>query len=193
MSWSQRWLRCSNDLLGAGGHRANESGGGSMRRLKPLVIWNFPESALCNRALSPCDCISSIAAYANTMRSVETLYPRLGGLTLATGLLLLVAGCSTPKIDWNARIGNYSYDQVVLELGPPDKEAKLTDGTIVADWLTRRGYRYPYPVGGYYGYCAPGYYGPPYPTYVNAYAPDYFLRLTFAPDGRLQSWKKYMR
>lgn len=117
----------------------------------------------------------------------------LGLLTTLATLALFVGGCATAKIDWNARLGNYSYDQAVLELGPPDKEAKLTDGTVVADWLTRRGFRYPYTTTGCYGPCAPWYYGPLYPTYTDAYSPDYYLRLTFASDGKLRVWKKFAR
>ena len=41
---------------------------------------------------------------------------------------LLLAGCVTPKIDWAARVGNYTYDQAVMDFGPPDKSAKLSDG-----------------------------------------------------------------
>ncbi len=111
--------------------------------------------------------------------------------TLAVLVALLVAGCATTKIDWASRVGTYTYDQAVLELGPPDKYAKITDGTIVAEWLTHRGYTYvyaPYP----YPYYYPGWYGPWYPGWVNAYtAPNYFIRLTFAPDGKLIAWKRF--
>jgi len=99
---------------------------------------------------------------------------------------LLIAGCATNRIDWSARIGNYTRDQAVLELGPPDKETPLSDGTVVAEWLTRRGYAY---VSGPYGYYSG--YGP-YP-YVTGYSPDYFLRLTFRPDGKLTGWKQFSR
>ena len=106
---------------------------------------------------------------------------------LVTGWL---TGCATQKIDWGSRIGSYTFDQAVGEWGPPDKQAKLTDGTLVAEWLTRRGY---------YQSSATGYYGPrwrygPYPShYVDTYSPDYFLRLSFGADGRLQSWKKLVK
>src|SRR6185503_19674983 len=51
----------------------------------------------------------------------------------------LLAGCaSTPKVDWNARVGNFTYDQAVAEMGPPDKSTKLSDGSTVADWITRK-------------------------------------------------------
>ncbi len=102
----------------------------------------------------------------------------------------------TPRIDWSSRIGTYTFDQAVLELGPPDKYAKISDGTGVAEWLTRRGYYYyptPYMYGYGYGY-SPYPYGPymysyPYPIYSS----DSFLRLTFTPDGYLRSWKQFFR
>jgi hypothetical protein len=116
-----------------------------------------------------------------------------GNVALIAALAVWLAGCATAKIDWAARVGNYTFDQVVIELGPPDKQAKLEDGTVIADWLTRRGDRSVYPVGGYYGPYGPWIYGPCYPGYVDSYSPDYYLRLTFGPDGRLKAWKKFAR
>ena len=112
----------------------------------------------------------------------------------ATLLLALWSACATAKVDWNSRVGVFTYDQAVLELGPPDKMAKLTDGTTVADWLTTRSYRAGYfGFDGYYG----GYYGPyHYPAVALAYdgpAVEYFIRLTFDPDGKLRSWKRFAR
>src|SRR6266581_3987151 len=111
--------------------------------------------------------------------------------TLSLVLLLLSVGCATTKIDWNSRIGNYTYDQAVAELGPPDKFAKLTDGTIVAEWMTRRGYS-----GGsawmMYGHGYPYYYHP-WNYYYDPGSPDYFIRLTFGPDGKLQAYKPVVR
>lgn len=114
---------------------------------------------------------------------------------LSLGLCFLIAGCATNKVDWNSRIGNYTYDQAVTELGPPDKSAKLTDGTTVAEWMTRRGYSGG-SVGFAYGYGYPYRYyypGPFYHQYYEAPSPDYFIRLTFGPDGKLQSWKRLAR
>lgn len=118
--------------------------------------------------------------------------------TILASLLLagLLSGCATaPKIDWAARVGNYTYDQAVTEFGPPDKESTLSDGTRVAEWLTSRGYRQVYPVGGYYYHHGPpGYYGWYYPpTYIDTSSPDYFLLLTFNADGQLRTWKKFSR
>jgi len=99
-------------------------------------------------------------------------------------VVFLWAGCATHKIDWNSRMGVYTYDQTVLEMGPPDKVARLTDGTIVAEWLTYRG------SSGYSGFFPGPYY--PFPTY-DLPTPDRFLRLTFTPDGKLKEWKKIAR
>ena len=109
-------------------------------------------------------------------------------------LLALVMGCATNKVDWGARVGSYTYDDAVIELGPPDKQEKLTNGITVAEWLTRRGRGVAYVGGaGYYGYPGwPGYYGGYYPAYVQP-GPDYFLRLMFDPDGKLTAWKKLIR
>jgi len=111
--------------------------------------------------------------------------------TSLIGLLiaLLLAGCATgPKIDWAARVGHLTYDQAVLELGPPDKMAKLDNGIIVANWITRQGYAYSTGGAVAYGYY-PG--GVVVPGYTQSYSPTYYLRLTFGADGKLTEWKKY--
>jgi hypothetical protein len=102
--------------------------------------------------------------------------------------VLVLAGCATaPKTDWAARVGHYTYDQAVLELGPPDKVAKLDNGIIVADWVTQSA-RTIGPTGPYY---QPGYAGVLVPGYAPTYFPAWYLRLTFAADGKLTDWKKY--
>ena len=103
---------------------------------------------------------------------------------------ILFAGCATaPKIDWQARVGVYTYDQAVMDFGPPDKIAKLADGTSVADWVTERGYIYT--TSDYYPFYTPGYIVPT-TTYVNR-VPDTFLRLSFSADGKLKTWKRFYR
>jgi hypothetical protein len=104
---------------------------------------------------------------------------------------LALSGCVTQTIDWSARVGNYTHDQAVMELGPPDKSAKLADGMTVADWLTRQGQiiiapePYFLPPGGYFG--------PFTPMYSETYFPARYLRLTFGADGKLKAWKEYTR
>src|SRR5207247_10402206 len=63
-------------------------------------------------------------------------------------LALLLAGCaSTPKPDWNTRVGSFTYDQAVAEMGPSDKYAKLSDGSTVAEWFIKRGSSVSFGVG----------------------------------------------
>jgi hypothetical protein len=110
--------------------------------------------------------------------------------------LVWLTGCATtPRIDWNARIGTYTYDQAVLELGPPDRSATLTDGTRVVEWLTSRGHTFWF--GDYGGYFSPYayhyYHGPFVYHYSTTKTPDYYLRLTFSSDNKLQSWRRVAR
>ncbi len=103
----------------------------------------------------------------------------------------LLAGCVMQKIDWTARTGHYTYDQAVMEFGPPDKSAKLSDGTTMAEWLTRRGQVVvaPEPY-----FVAPGcYFGPFTPMYSETYVPAKFLRLTFDTNNVLQATKEFVR
>lgn len=110
---------------------------------------------------------------------------RLPWLLLAGAL-----GCaSTKPVDWASLVGTYTLDQAILDLGPPDKDAKLEDGTVVAEWMTRQGY--------YLSHVAPGYdYSPCYPSglgfshVVSQPIPSRFIRLIFGPEGTLVAWKK---
>ncbi len=124
------------------------------------------------------------------LRSRETVAARML-LILQLGLCVFLVGCASTKFDWNSRVGNYTYDQAVTELGPPDKSAKLTDGTVVAEWMTRRGYSGG-SVGFMYGYGYPYHLYPPY-YLAEPPSPDYFIRLTFGPDGKLQAYKRVVR
>ena len=106
--------------------------------------------------------------------------------TLALVLLVaaLFAGCATNRVDWESRVGNYTYDQVVLEMGPPDRVAELTDGSRVAEWLTSRGRS-----GGGTLFLTRGYI-----HHIGDYeGPDYYIRLTFDPEGRLTSHQRVIK
>jgi hypothetical protein len=115
-------------------------------------------------------------------------------LICLAGFLTVLSGCATgPRIDWNSRIGTYTYDQAVLELGPPDRSATLTDNTKVVEWLTSRGQTYGFAdYGGFY-HPYHFYSGPFIHHYSLSRGPDYFLRLTFSPEGKLLSWKRVAR
>ena len=103
---------------------------------------------------------------------------------------VMVRCCSVTLLAAIFLIGTLTFDEAVVELGPPDKQAKLQDGSLVAEWLTHRGSTYVYPAYGY-GNAPYWYATPPAPTYLDA--PDYYLRLTFNPGGKLQAWKKIVK
>jgi hypothetical protein len=105
-------------------------------------------------------------------------------------LAVLAGGCATSRINWAERVGTYTYDQAVVEYGPPDKQATLQDGSVVADWMIRRGYAYPsYPGFAHGPY--PYWHAPVGPTYFES--PDYYLRLVFGPDTKLTTWKNFTK
>lgn len=112
---------------------------------------------------------------------------------IAAALLaaLLFAGCVTQRVDWQARVGQYTQDQAIMDLGPPDKSAKLSDGAVVDEWLASRARVIVAPEPYFLG---PGaYFGPATPSYTETYVPNYFLRLTFGPDGKLKAWKRFAK
>jgi hypothetical protein len=108
---------------------------------------------------------------------------------LALFTTLLLSGCLGPRVDWNTRIGHYTYDQAVVELGPPDKTARLNDGRTVAEWVTH------FQSGGS-TYINPGPYNRDYPYntgVVMATGPSYYehhFRLTFTADNVLSAWSQ---
>jgi hypothetical protein len=117
----------------------------------------------------------------------------LGAICLI-GLLVSLSGCATgPRIDWNSRIGTYTYDQAVLELGPPDRSATLGDNTKVVEWLTSRGQAYGFADYGAFYHPYHFYGGPFVHHYSLSRGPDYYLRLTFSPEGRLVAWARVAR
>jgi hypothetical protein len=111
---------------------------------------------------------------------------------ILTALLIFVlTGCATP-INWQERVGVYTYDQAVMEYGPPIASATLTDHSIVADWMTQRGAIIATP-----GPAASAFYGPGWRGWGGYYTPTYFparfLRLHFGPDGKLKTWKEFSK
>ena len=101
---------------------------------------------------------------------------------------LVIAGCATTRpVDWNSRVGSYTFDQAVTELGPPDKQAKLSDGKTVAEWITRREGGTSFSVGtGFYG----GNTGVGVGQTIGTGYSDRVLTLTFGTNNVLTAWSK---
>jgi hypothetical protein len=109
-------------------------------------------------------------------------------LILATSMLaaLLLGGCQTERnAHWDAKIGKASFDDVVREMGPPERETKLSDGSRVGDWFQKRGGSWFTTTQTYPGGLT---------TYGQALEfPDRLIRLTFDGTGVLQGWKTVYR
>ena len=106
---------------------------------------------------------------------------------LAVFMAALLTGCATHRINWDGRIGNYSYDQAIVDMGPPDKMARLSDGKTVAEWITRYSSPGTVMVGGGGGFYRHGGIG-----WVET-SPTYFesqLRLTFTTNNVLAAWSR---
>src|SRR6476619_4100614 len=117
----------------------------------------------------------------------------VGILVLLTSLV--IAGCATrpkvdPNIDWNSRIGNYTYDQAVAEIGKPDAVAETSEGRV-ADWILKRSPNMSFGFG-----VGNAVYGPHVGTGVgvgtSVSPPPHgeYLRLIFDPQGKLKSWSR---
>lgn len=118
--------------------------------------------------------------------------PKPASLFLLIAVLLpfFVMACKTSsETDWNSRVGHYTYDQALKDLGNPRTTQVQPDGTRVAEWMTRHGR----PAAAEYG-LNPSY-GTPgirenQAAYETSQFPPQYLRLTFAPDGTLKSWRE---
>jgi hypothetical protein len=102
-------------------------------------------------------------------------------------------GCAH-RVDWNARVGLYTYDQAVLELGPPERSATLTDNRLVCEWRVMQGTKtlMLYGGAGYgWGYRpAGGWYVPVGPVFATESPnPDRVLRLIFSAEMVLENWQ----
>lgn len=97
---------------------------------------------------------------------------------------IFVVGCASSKVNWDNRVGNYTYDQAIVEMGPPDKMAMLTDQSKVAEWYTRRRSGMSLGLGTGIGPVGAGVGVPVGGGGVRS------LRLTFGPNGILKTWSK---
>jgi hypothetical protein len=108
-------------------------------------------------------------------------------LVLLAMVAAVFAGCATHWVDWNARVSTYTFDQAVMDYGPPDKQAKLSDGRKVVEWVSR------YSGGGSTAIVSGGWGYPGSVGFVQTTGPLYYeykLRLTFTTNNVLSAWSK---
>ena len=113
-----------------------------------------------------------------------------GGLTFIS--VLVLAGCiAAGNKQWSARVGHYTLDQAVSELGQPERSALLMGGAVVVEWVAESP-----------GNVKPGGPNQEWPSHYHSGVagvsptpsfPASHLRLTFAPDETLTDWKMYSR
>lgn len=122
-------------------------------------------------------------------------------LTLTLLLLLPLVACVGPagcvtsqKQRWTQRVGHYTYDDAVKELGPPERKETTSDGTLVAEWVLRRVQTYGVPSAGWgMGWGWRGRWGMGWGGTDIHSTPEVSLQLHFGPDKRLQTWKEVLR
>src|SRR3954466_8656350 len=125
-------------------------------------------------------------------RSWKSFFQLRKSLTAAL-LALFLGACAThpkvdPRVDWNSRIGSYSYEEAVNEIGKPDSVADSSEGRI-ADWILHRSPNISFGFG-----VGTGVGGPHVGTGVgvgpSVSPPPHgeYLRLVFDPQNRLKAW-----
>ncbi len=105
-------------------------------------------------------------------------------LALAVAFL---TGCATPPpVDWDSRVGHYTYNQALSELGLPNRQSRLSDGKVVSKWFVQPPVSPRFNSGmSYYGNNGFGAGQTPGGGYNNQ-----MLQLTFDTNGTLIAWSK---
>ena len=102
---------------------------------------------------------------------------------------LLWAGCQAlQQVDWDGRIGRFSYEQAVAELGRPVEETKLSGGMRWAEWITNSGDSMGRALAGAGNKRRSMSVVLLEPTEIHRLR-DRYLRLTFDETGRLVAWE----
>jgi hypothetical protein len=111
-------------------------------------------------------------------------------------LVLLAGGCASRTkaivmdIDWGSRIGTYTYEEALAELGEPDVIGQSSEGKI-AEWVLQRSPNVSFGFGlggGSFGRHTST--GMGVGTTVSPPPSGEYLHLRFDKDGKLAEWTK---
>jgi hypothetical protein len=111
-------------------------------------------------------------------------------------LALLAGGCASgtkatiKDIDWGSRIGTYTYEEALAELGEPDVIGQSSEGKI-AEWVLQRSPNVSFGFGfgsGSFGRHTST--GVGVGTTVSPPPSGEYLHLRFDNDGKLAEWTK---
>ncbi|MDB6065616.1 MAG: hypothetical protein JWR26_1824 [Pedosphaera sp.] len=108
--------------------------------------------------------------------------------------MVLLASCSTssPLINWDSRIGNYTYDLALMDLGSPVRSATLPDGTLVVEWRVREAKSGTPDITNEGSYVPQSFADSPFP-YATGPLPNRYLRLIFGRDQKLIGWERFQQ
>jgi hypothetical protein len=131
-------------------------------------------------------CTSAMLGYININNMKANLAAKILSLAILFPAILFITGCKTAQVNWDSRVGVYTFEQAVADMGPPDKQARLSDGKNVAQWITLHG------SNGFFGggTYANNNYGMAAGQNIAQSYKDHVLELTFGTDGKLVSWAK---
>ena len=105
----------------------------------------------------------------------------LAALVLA---VVFISGCATaPPVDWNSRVGHYTYAQAVHELGPPNRQSHLSSGATISKWFLPPGGPATMPNNGMNNGFGVG-------QSISVGLNDRYLQLTFDTKGVLTDWSR---
>lgn len=108
------------------------------------------------------------------------------GFLLAVLLVAVafISGCATaPPVDWNSRVGHYTYAEAVHELGPPNRQSHLSNGATVSKWFRQPSAPTAMPNNGMNNGFGVG-------QSISVGSNNQYLQLTFDTNGVLTAWSK---
>jgi len=117
-------------------------------------------------------------------------------LLFRCALVLSLAGCATGRrsivenADWDGRVGSYTYDEAVAELGKPDVVVESNEGTT-AEWILKRSPNISFGFGvGSGSYGRHSGVGMGVGSSVSPPPHGEYLRLIFGTNSTLTQWNK---
>jgi hypothetical protein len=111
-------------------------------------------------------------------------------LTLLPGSCASGTKATVKDIDWGSRIGTYTYEEALAELGEPNVMGESSEGKI-AEWVLRQSpmvsFGFGFGTGGYGHHTSTGV---GVGTSVSPPPSGEYLHLRFDKDGKLAEWTK---
>ncbi len=99
-------------------------------------------------------------------------------------VIAFIIGCApTAPVDWNSRVGHYTYAQALNELGAPNRQVRLSNGATEFKWFLQPNGGTGMPNNGMNNGFGVG-------QNINPGFSDRYLQLTFDAKGVLTDWSR---